>query len=213
MNTVRFVVVFGVWLLLASSAYAHSDFYGLIGYGESRIAGKGDSAESRTYDVLGHQLVLEKSAKTNGISAVKQFGFGYTWNKYVSVEATYYRGFRASIRYEATARAGGQSLDADATYAAEMDGFELALVPMLPITDRLSVTLRVGAFRGSERETVSSSLFPDGYAIEVRRREATVPVLGFGFRYQLNAHTAVTVVRIGVNRKFSLTTAGVQYAF
>lgn len=213
MNTPQCFLVFVGWLFLVSNASAHSDFYGLIGYGESRIAGKGDEIDTRTYSALGHQLVLEKSAKTDGISSVKQFGIGYTWNKYVSIEALYYRGFRASIRYEATAKLDEQSIGADATYTAVMDGFELALVPKIPLTDYLSATLRVGVFRGSERENVSSSLFPNGYTIEVRKRRATVPVLGIGLRYQLSQQVAVTAVRIGVNRKFSLTTAGVQYSF
>ncbi len=133
-------IIFALLTGLASSVSA-SDFYALVGYGQSHVKGKAYESKVRTYEALEQRVTLGTSAEADGKSQVTQLGIGYTWNRYVSFEGAYWRGFKARVRYSGDVGINDKPfVNVTADHFAEMDGFELSLVPTLPITERSSVT-------------------------------------------------------------------------
>lgn len=196
------------------SAAADSNFYGIVGVGQSQLREKDPALKDRTYDLFGQEVTLGISTKDQGTSTVTQLGLGYRFSKYLDVQASYLQGFKASRSYRATLTSGGRQLAAvDAVYRIQMDGFEFSLVPAWPVTENISLTGRVGGFWGRAQARVTSPIFPSGYAIEVERRSEWLPVLGVGLRYRITDRIEVAAEYIGVNKKYGLARGAVHFRF
>lgn len=205
-----------VFALLASLAgsVAASDFYGVVGYGQSQVKGKVPEPKERTYEAMDQKVTLGTTAEVDGKSRVTQLGLGYTFSRYLSVEAAYWRGFNARVRYSGDVGINDKPfITVTADHFAEMDGFELSLVPTLPITERYSLTGRLGAFQAKMRESISSSLFPDGYSIALEPERKSLPIVGIGLRYQITDGSSLAIERVGVNQKFVLWTLTARFRF
>lgn len=206
-----------LFLMLGTSfafpAVAESNFYGIASVGHSKIKGKVREPKKREYDVLGQKFTLTTSARGDGTSTVQQVGLGYNFSRYWAAEFSYWDGFEAEIKWEATLQSGSKQAKLTARQHAKMHGFEVSGLFKWPVTERFQLIARLGGFFGDEQERVFSPLLPEGYSITTKEQKKWLPVAGIGVLYQLTPRASIALEARGVNSRFVLTSVGWRYVF
>lgn len=147
---------------------------------------------------------------------------GYQASSFFAVEASYID--LGPLTYEATgtetALLGASALSADLKISSQ--GPALALVGILPVTDALEISGRVGAYEGRTTTDYSTVVAGTPYTGTLAKTSTSL-LLGAGAQYAISGHWALRVDYVYINRaeeKFldhpfnvDLATAGIVFAF
>ena len=157
----------------AAAQDGSSYFYGGLSVGQSRARIDEDRISA---GLLGAGLTTTAMSRDERDTAYKVFG-GYQLNRYVGVEAGYFR--LGEYGFTATTTPAGTL-----TGRIRLQGANVDLVGTWPLTDRLAAIGRVGAQYAQARDTFSGTGVVSVLDPNPRKNEIN-PKLGFGLQYEV----------------------------
>lgn len=195
-------------------AYGIGTYHRTNGKYEDRLLALHASGEyqGHTYDaqVIGGYRIDQKSRPY-------EFGGGCDFSRYVAVEASYRRGFRMKIdgRFGIRATVDGESYETPLLSVREqidMEGVGLSVIGKYPVSERFSLTGRLGVMRGVATMTVAVPQLTDQKFV-VREERGNLPIVGIGVLYRASRDWSLAAEVVKYNGESQLLSLMVRWYF
>lgn len=182
------------------AGYGFGTYHRTNGKYEDKLLALGTSGEysGHTYDVqvIGSYTIDQKSRPY-------EWGGGCDFGRYWAVEASYRKGFQMGIdgHYGIRATVDGKSYETsmlNIRERIEMEGFGVSVIGKYPLSERLSLTGRLGVMRAEATMTV---MLPQLTTTEfvVRREKGNIPIVGLGLMYRASRDWSLAVEAVKYN--------------
>lgn len=178
----RFFFILVLWFPFAAAA---GECYFTVGYGTGEY--RRDYTEKFEDRILGSDYI-EGSYVTNRRSHPYQIGGGCDLGRYAAVEVDYFQGLRTEVT--TTFAPCVDVLSAHVCSppilmrrVATLEGWELSLLGKLPVSERWSITGRLGVLSGVARINVTVPEASDKISLSGEKR-GNAPIVGLGLRYR-----------------------------
>ncbi len=197
-------VLFLILSLLVSIPAKAADCYFLFGYGSGQFS---RSYTEKLEDKLLGSRYIDGAYTVNSRSQPYQLGGGCHLGKYAAVEADYFQGYRHEVITTAALCVNGLgervcTKPGLLRRTASLEGWELSVLGKYPLTERVSLTARLGALSGVARVSVSFPESSDPVNLSMEER-GVIPILGLGLLYQANREFSLAAEAVTFDIKYS----------
>lgn len=164
-----------------------ADCYFLLGYGSGQFS---RAYTEKLEDKLLGSRYIDGAYTINSRSQPYQLGGGCNLGRYAAVEADYFQGYRHEVVTTAAlcVNALGERVCTKPGLlrrTASLEGWELSLLGKYPLTERVSLTGRLGVLSGTARVSVSFPESSEPVSLSMEER-GILPILGLGLLYRAN---------------------------
>ncbi|MFA9262638.1 MAG: hypothetical protein ACEQSB_04790 [Undibacterium sp.] len=199
----RFVLSLLLALCAPLTAKA-ADCYFLLGYGSGQFS---RSYTEKLEDKLLGSRYIDGAYAINSHSQPYQLGGGCNLGRYAAVEADYFQGYHHEVVTTAAlcVNALGERVCTKPGLlrrTASLEGWELSLLGKYPLTERVSLTGRLGVLSGVARVSVSFPESSEPVSLSMEER-GMLPILGVGLLYQANREFSLSVEAVTFDANYS----------
>lgn len=169
------------------AASARTDCYFLVGFGSGHYD---RSLTHKFEDKLLDTPYIQGNVDYHSKSHPYQIGGGCQPWRYLAFEIDYFQGLRTEVNttFKACAEISRYTLcSSSAKMQREMtlEGFEISALGLLHLSERTSLTVRLGALTGVARLTLSFPQLSERVKLSTEER-GTILLAGIGIRYRAN---------------------------